>query len=193
METIMTAFQILTGSALKSAIAGRAKAAASFTEREHQLAASCLMHVEQHSCPSHLNALYQATPTNYRAGLVAWSLAFGRVAFDKGTGAFTFAKGKKTDVDGLLAIAPANFEKQSKAAARAEKEFDVAAYLAKVVDTLTNKDADPRVIQAVKGALNLTKMPAPQAKAEKPARTKAPKADKQQPVTDLFPAEQSAA
>lgn len=188
----MTAFQILTGSALKSAIAGRAKAAASFTEREHQLAASCLMHVEKHSCPSHLNALYQATPTNYRAGLASWSAAFGRVVFDKSTGAFTFAKGKKTDVDGLLAIAPANFEKQAKSA-RTEKEFDVAAYLAKVVDTLTNKDADPRVIQAVKGALNLTKMPAPVAKAEKPTRVKAPKAEKQPPVTDLFPAEQSAA
>ena len=189
----MTAFQILTGSALKSAIAGRAKAAASFTEREHQLAASCLMHVEQHSCPSHLNALYQATPTNYRAGLVAWSTAFGRVAFDKSTGAFTFAKGKKTDVDGLLAIAPANFEKQAKASARAEKEFDVAAYLAKVVDTLTNKDADPRILQAVKGALNLAKMPAPVEKAEKPA--KAPKATKpaKESASDLFAAGQTAA
>lgn len=189
----MTAFQILTGSALKSAIAGRAKAAASFTEREHQLAASCLMHVEQHSCPSHLNALYQATPTNYRAGLVAWSTAFGRVTFDKDAGVFAYAKGKKTDVDGLLAVAPANFEKQAKASARAEKEFDVATYLAKVVDTLTNKDADPRILQAVKGALNLAKMPAPAAKAERPARAKAPKAEKQQPASDLFAGEPAAA
>ncbi|WP_288198827.1 hypothetical protein [uncultured Pleomorphomonas sp.] len=189
----MAAFPILTGSALKSAIAGRAKAAASFTEREHQLAASCLMHVEQHSCPSHLNALYQATPTNYRAGLVSWSVAFGRVTFDKDTGAFAYAKGKKTDVDGMLAVAPANFEKQSKTT-RTEKEFDVAAYLAKVVDTLTNKDADPRILQAVKGALNLAKMPAPAKKAEKaekpakPAAAKAPKVADQASASDLFAA-----
>lgn len=176
----MSAFQILEGSALKSAINGRAKAAASFTEREHQLAASCLMHVERHSCPSHLNSLYKATPINYRAGLVSWSTAFGRVTFDKDAGVFAYAKGKKTDVDGMLATAPANFEKDRKAAAeRVAKPLDVAAFLNKTLDKLTEADADPRIIQAIRGAINLAKMEASpkapkSAKPAKPAKEAAP-------------------
>ncbi|EUB97291.1 hypothetical protein PMI07_000867 [Rhizobium sp. CF080] len=174
----MAKFVVLTGSKLNSAINGFGKVVSTFSEREHQLAYSALNHVELHNDPKYLNALYAVTPVNYRKGLVSWSTAFGKVSFDKATSVFTYVKGKASKMDEAMEIAPANYER-SAGKAKSEKEFDEVAYLEKVVSTLTEKGASPRILQAVKGALTLAKTPnvvvAP-VKAEKPAKAKAVKA-----------------
>lgn len=183
-------FAVLTGTALTSAIAGRAKAVATFTEREHQIAYSALNHSAIHNDPKYLNALYTATPVNYRKGLVSWSVAFGNVAFDKKTGVFTYVKNKKTDMDGAMDIAPANFEKQAKAGQAVEKPFDEVAYLESVVAKFADKGGDLRVLQALKGALTLSKTSVIAAsKAEKvPAKAKTAK-----PAPATAPAQEAAA
>ncbi|THK33468.1 hypothetical protein EHS39_36270 [Ensifer sp. MPMI2T] len=177
----MAKFEILTGKKLKNAIAGRGKAVATFTEREHQLAYSALYHVEMHSCASHLNALLEVTPANYRRGLVSWATAFGKVKFDTEARAFEYAKDKKSDMEKALEVAPANYEK-AKGADKAKTAFDEVAYLERVVKKLDEEGADPRVLQAVKGALTLAKTPAIVAPA-KQEKAKAPKAkpEQQQP------------
>ncbi|EBX4816790.1 hypothetical protein DRY87_24495, partial [Salmonella enterica subsp. enterica serovar Newport] len=63
----MTSFAILSGKSLKSAIAGYGKIAATFSQKTHQLAYSALDHVEQHHDAIYCNAIYSATPKNYRA------------------------------------------------------------------------------------------------------------------------------
>lgn len=154
----MTTFAILTGKALKSAIAGRAKAAATFTEREHQLAYSCLHHVEVHSCPSHLNALLAATPVNYRRGLIAWASAYGKVKMNAETREFEFAAKKTSDLPSALIVAPANYEKTAKAKAETkEKEFDEIAYLTRMIKAFGEKGGSARVAKALEGALALAK------------------------------------
>ncbi|MCO5730095.1 hypothetical protein [Rhizobium sp. SSA_523] len=177
---IMAKFQVLTGAKLNNAINGFGKTVATFAEREHQLAYSALNHVELHNDPKYLNALYTVTPVNYRKGLVSWSTAFGKVSFNAESRVFEYAKGKTSKMDEAMEIAPANYEK-SKGKPRDEKTFDEVKYLEKVVQTLTEKNADPRVLQAVKGALTLAKTPAaaivepaPQ-KPAKPAKVKAVK------------------
>ena len=77
----MTAFAILTGKSLKTAVASYGKTAATFTEKTHQLAYSALNHVEQHHDAIYCNAIYSATPKNYRAAVVKLMTAFGKVAF----------------------------------------------------------------------------------------------------------------
>ena len=152
----MAQFQILTGKALNSAIAGRAKAVATFTEREHQIAYSALHHVELHNDPKYLNALYAVTPVNYRKGLRAWSTAFGKVTFDDKTAAFVYAAGKKSNMEAALATAPANFEK---AAGKKNdgNEFDEITYLERALKKLEDNKAHPRTIQAMKGVLTVAK------------------------------------
>lgn len=154
----MAKFEILSGKALANAIAGRAKAVETFTQREHQLAFSALHHVELHSDPKYLNALYAVTPANYRTGLRNWATALGKVSFNSESKEFEYSKGKKSDMEKAADIAPANFEKE-KGKAREEAEFDEAAFLEKVVAKMTEKGASPRVLQAVKGALTLAKTP----------------------------------
>lgn len=173
----MAKFEILTGKKLSNAIAGRGKAVATFTEREHQLAYSALHHVEMHSCPSHLNALLAGTPANYRRGLVAWASAFGKVKFDGEARSFEYAKDKKSDMDGALEVAPANYEKAAKGAGKDKSAFDEVAYLDRVVKKLEEEGADPRVLQAVKGALTLAKTP-----VVAPVKQAKPKAPKPAPV-----------
>lgn len=172
----MAKFEILTGSKLKNAIAGRGKAVATFTEREHQIAYSALHHVEMHSCPSHLNALLDATPANYRRGLVSWATAFGKVSFDAETRAFEYAKGKKSDMEAALEVAPANYEKSTKGADKPKSAFDEIAYLERAVKKFEDENADPRVLQALKGALTLAKAPA----AAATPKPKAPKVKQDQ-------------
>lgn len=172
-------FVVLTGSALTSAIAGRAKAVSTFTEREHQIAYSALNHCSISNDPKYLNALYTATPANYRKGLVLWSVEYGNVAFDQKTGAFKYAKGKTFNMDSAMDIAPANFEKQAKAAKEAkETAFDEIKYLEGVVAKFEDKKGSPRILQALKGALTMAKSEAIEAaKAPaKPAKVKKPKA-----------------
>ncbi|MDQ0422304.1 hypothetical protein J2045_003352 [Peteryoungia aggregata LMG 23059] len=110
----MTKFTIITGKALASAIKGRAAQVETFKEREHQLATSCLHHVEQHSDVVHLNGLLSVTPANYRRGLVLWAVAYGKVTYDAKERVFAFAKGKKSDLPGAESVAPADYEKAAK-------------------------------------------------------------------------------
>lgn len=171
----MAKFQVLTGKALSTAIAGRAKAVATFTEREHQLAYSALNHVELHSDPKYLNALFDVTPANYRKGLVSWATAFGKVSFDVKERAFAYAKGKKSDMDSALEIAPANYEKQ--AGKKAASTFDEVVYIERALKKLEEENASFRVIQAMKGVLQIAKSAHLTVAAEqKPAKVKTAKA-----------------
>ena len=169
----MAKFQVLAGKALASAIAGRAKAVATFTEREHQLAYSALNHVELHNDAKYLNALFDVTPANYRKGLVSWATAFGKVSFDSKERAFAYAKGKKSDMDQAMEIAPANYEK-----AKGEKPkaaFDEVTYLERVIKKMDEEGASPRVMQAMKGVLAVAKSAHLTVAAEsKPARQAKP-------------------
>lgn len=152
----MAQFQILTGKALNAAIAGRAKAVATFTEREHQIAYSALHHVELHNDPKYLNALYAVTPANYRKGLRSWSAAFGKVKFDDKAGEFVYVAGKKSNMEGALEVAPANYEK---AAGKKSDggDFDEVTYLERVLKKLEDNKANPRTIQAMRGVLTVAK------------------------------------
>ncbi len=110
----MATFKIITGKALSNAISGRAKDVATFKQREHELAASCLHHVDKHSDVIHLNSLLNVTPANYRRGLILWAVAFGKVTYDAKERVFAFAKGKKSDLTGAESVAPADYEKAAK-------------------------------------------------------------------------------
>ncbi|EBW2353252.1 hypothetical protein C9W97_25240, partial [Salmonella enterica subsp. enterica serovar Enteritidis] len=109
----MTSFAILSGKSLKSAIAGYGKIAATFSQKTHQLAYSALDHVEQHHDAIYCNAIYSATPKNYRASIVKWLTAFGKVSFDTVKLEFTYSKGKKSDLSAALLISPADYEKEA--------------------------------------------------------------------------------
>ena len=79
----MATFNVLKGAALGKAISGQGKAIATFTAREHQLAYSAIAHLDEHNDVKYLNALYDVTPVNYRAGLRAWAAAFSKAKFDR--------------------------------------------------------------------------------------------------------------
>lgn len=151
----MAKFQVLTGKALTSAIAGRAKAIATFTEREHQIAYSALNHVELHNDPKYLNALYSVTPANYRGGLRAWAMAFGKVSFDGESGEFAYAKSKTSDMVQAMEIAPANYQKTTKA--KADTAFDEIKHVEASLKKLTDNGASPQVIKAMEGVLRVAK------------------------------------
>lgn len=159
----MAKFEILSGKALKSAIAGRGKAIATFTEREHQLAVSALAHLDQHNDPIYVQALYDMSPANYKRGLRLWFLEFGKVSFkaaEQGQGgAFVYAKSKPSNIEGAMEVAPANFEKAAKENTAEPKAFSTTEYLTKVIEKLTKEDADIRVIRAVEGALKVAAGP----------------------------------
>lgn len=166
----MSKFTVLTGAAIGKAIASFGKQIATFKEREHQLAFSALNHVEIHNDPKYLNALYAATPANYRAGLRSWAGAFGRVTFDEKaeTGPFVYAKGKTSDMDGAMAVAPADYVKAQKADT-AEKAFDEVVELEKIIKRFAEKGATMRTLNSLKLALSQAKLGlAPE--VEKPAR-----------------------
>lgn len=185
----MAKFEIISGKALKSAIAGRGKAIATFTEREHQLAVSALAHLDQHNDPIYVQALYDMSPANYKRGLRLWFVEFGKCTFkadDKGNGgAFVLAKKQPTNLDGAMEVAPANFEKAEKEKTREAKAFSTVDYLAKVVEKLKKEDADVTVIRAVEGALRVAGGPVLVVRNQKPlpaaAEKKAP-AKKAEPI-----------
>ena len=111
-------FKILSGKSLKSAIAGYGKTVSTFTEKTHQLAYSAINHVEEHHDAIYCNALYEATPANYRAALANWMKAFGKVTFDANEKTFTYAKGKASDLPAALQVSPADFAKDANAKPR---------------------------------------------------------------------------
>ena len=137
----MTAFAILTGKSLKNAVANYGKTASTFTEKTHQLAYSALNHVEQHHDAVYCNAIYSATPKNYRTAVVKWMTAFGKVAFDAAKLVFTYAKGKKSDLPTALATSPAEYEKAKKSTT-AKGKAALIDRMAKIADnTLDDDDA----------------------------------------------------
>ncbi len=153
----MTAkFEILKGKALSAAIKGRAKVAATFTQREHQLALSCLVHVDEHHDVIYLNRLFEVTPQNYRGGLMKWAAAFGKCKFDSKAGEFTYVKGKKSDLEAAAKIAPANYQKEASQDST-PAEFDEVKALEKVIERFVDKDASPSVVQALQAALRVAK------------------------------------
>ena len=189
----MAKFVVLTGSKLNSAISGFGKTVSTFAEREHQLAFSALNHVELHNDPKYLNALYAVTPVNYRKGLVSWSTAYGKVAFNAETRAFEYSKGKKSDMVTAMEIAPANYEKAA-GKGKPKADFDEVKYLERVVAKMTEEGASPRVLQAVKGALTLAKTPAPAIEAPaKPAKQKPAKPVQQSTAQESAPAQEEIA
>ncbi|OCX12688.1 hypothetical protein QV13_24125 [Mesorhizobium hungaricum] len=137
----MTAFAILTGKSLKTAVASYGKTAATFTEKTHQLAYSALNHVEQHHDAIYCNAIYSATPKNYRAAVVKWMTAFGKVAFDAVKLVFTYAKGKKSDLPAAFTTSPADYEKDKKST-EAKAKAPLVDRIGKIADaTLDDDDA----------------------------------------------------
>lgn len=157
----MTKFAILTGKALKSAIASRGKQIASFTEREHQLAVSALAHVAEHNDVCYVQALYDMTPANYRPGLRKWFMEFGKVGFDAKALKFTYVKTKVFNIEGAIEVAPANFEKAVREKSGEQSAFDQVKFLTRALAVLQDKGT-PEVVKAVQGALRL---------AEKAAKT----------------------
>lgn len=179
----MTKFKIITGAALGNAIKGQASKIATFKAREHELAFSCLHHVEKHSDVCHLNSLLNVTPSNYRRGLILWAAAFGKVTYDAKERAFAFAKGKKSDLDGAESVAPADYEKTSKegAAKTARTLFERLESVATKTIGDENATAEDKALAAAlanflkanKAHAEKTVKAAP-VKAAKPAKVAAP-------------------
>lgn len=171
----MASFTVLTGSALSKAIVGQGKAIATFTAREHQLAYSALNHVELHNDVKYLNALFDVTPVNYRAGLVSWAKAFGKVSFDATAKAFAYAKGKASDMEGALAVAPANYAKDANGAAKPAKSLmeRVESAAKKVIEDVNATTDDKAFAKALNNFLAMHKRSLIKPVADKPAKGKA--------------------
>jgi len=104
--------KVLKGKTLKNAIAGYGKAVATFSQKTHQLAYSAIVHLEEHNCTSHVQALYDATPINYRSTLRRWFTNFGKCNFSDESG-FAYSKGKASDLATALRVSPAEYVKES--------------------------------------------------------------------------------
>lgn len=174
----MAQFEILSGKSLKSAIAGRGAAIATFTQREHQLAVSALAHLDAHNDVIYVQALYDMSPANYKPSLRKWFVEFGKCGFkandDGNGGAFTYSKSKASNIDEAMKIAPANFEKGGKegGADGEAKDFDEAKYLEGVLKALEKKGGSARVIAAMEGVLKVARGPAVVVRNQKPAPQK---------------------
>lgn len=187
----MTKFTIITGAALGNAIKGQASKIATFKAREHELAVSCLHHVENHSDVCHLNSLLNVTPSNYRRGLILWAAAFGKVTYDAKERVFAFAKSKKSDLDGAESVAPADYEKATKEGGDKGKKSLFERLESVAEKTVKDENATAEDIALAKALANFLKAnkahaekqaraetnvkPAP-AKAKKPAKVAAPEA-----------------
>lgn len=116
-------FKVLSGKSLTRAISGYGKTANTFAQRTHQLAYCALLHVEDHNCASHLNTLYLSSPSNHRGMIREYVLAFGKVSFDSEKQEFIYAKSKQSDLKTALAVSPAEYKRENKAAAKSAKGF----------------------------------------------------------------------
>tara|TARA_B100000678_G_scaffold152398_1_gene127243 strand:- start:597 stop:1223 length:627 start_codon:yes stop_codon:yes gene_type:complete len=184
----MATFQIIKGKALANAIAGRAKQVATFKEREHQLAASALTHLDAHNDACYVQALYEVTPRNYRAGLVKWATAFGKCKFDAKAEKFEYRKGK-SDMEAAMKIAPADYVKETKKADAKKPEFDLVAKMESLIEKAEEVGTDHATLSAMHGVIRLHKAAMEKAakevaaEAEKKAEKKAAKkADNVHPI-----------
>lgn len=152
-------FDVLKGKSLGAAIKGREKVAATFAAREHQLAYSALVHVDEHHDVIYLNRLYAVTPANYRYGLMMWAKEFGKCRFDSKTREFVFSKGKKSDLKSALNVAPANY-KPAKGDNSEPAAFDEIKALEKFIERCVDKDASPTMVHGLQQILKAVKRPA---------------------------------
>lgn len=169
----MATFKVLKGDALGKAIEGRGEAIATFTEKEHQLAYSAIAHLEEHNDAKYVNALYAVTPVNYRAGLRAWVGAFAKAKFEKESQTFVYAKGKESNLEKALEIAPANYAKEANAGAgKAAKSLmeRVESAAKKVIEDEAASRDDKAFARALNNFLAMHKRALTQPKAEKPAK-----------------------
>lgn len=181
----MAQFSVLKGKGIAKAIAGFGAKAATFSQLMHQIAYSALNHVEEHHDACYVQQFYDAAPVNYRAMLVTWFTNFGRVSFDAKALTFTYAKSKKSDMDGALAVSPAEFQKESKGGAAKEDTVEkVIASMMTRLEAIRDKGTkiDPRIMQAAKGLVLLAEGKAGQAPAELVKSDKAAKAKKAKPA-----------
>jgi hypothetical protein len=169
---------ILRGKSLKNHIGKAGKVFATTAAYVHEAVYGALLHVEENADPCHLNTLYSQTPTNGKAELRAYAVAFGKVAFDAKTMLFTFAKGRKGDLTKALVTSPAEYKKEVKAQTPANEnaesgETGAAAPASSkpakdvVLDTLQaalkalekHQDGggfvDPRIMANINGAVRL--------------------------------------
>lgn len=183
----MAQFAVLKGKGIAKAIAGFGAKAATFSALVHQIAYSALAHVEEHHDACYVQQFYDAAPLNYRGMLVSWFTNFGRVSFDPKGSTFTYAKTKKSDMDGAMAVSPADFQKEAKGGAsdKVDTQEKVLASTITRLEAIREKGGkvDPRVLQAIKGALAIAEGKAGDGKPElvkavKPAKAKKAKADK---------------
>lgn len=172
----MAQFAILTGKALASRIAGFGKVAATFTQATHQLAYSALNHVELHHDAIYCNALFNATPANYRGALVVWFKAFGKVAFDAATKEFTYSKTAKSDMATAITISPADYQKQS--STKDAADFDEIKALESFIKKMVEKGARKRMIHALNGVMRIVKGELPEDKTNVVAAPEVVKARK---------------
>lgn len=187
-------FTVLTGKALKSGIDKFATTAASFTQAQHQLGYSCLAHVEEHHCASHLNRLFASTPTNYRDALRVWAKAFGKVSFDPApaeAGAhFAYDAKAKSDLPAAMETGPAEYAKADKTGA-AEKALDEVKAFETLLKRFEEKGASARAVELARSAIRALKTPvetAPAAAPAKPRRAK-PVLVETAPVAPVEPAQ----
>lgn len=177
----MKNFTVLKGKALANAIAGFGKVSATYTERTHQIAYSAIAHLDEHNCVRHLNALFAATPANYRGAIMKWACHFGKAKFNAESKAFEYSKGKQSDLPSAYLVSPAEFVKPSgkKSAGTYNPEKRLESFYKELLDNRAKGAAiDPRIISGIEGIIRLltkTTVPAEivDMTATKPARKKA--------------------
>jgi hypothetical protein len=112
--------------------------------------------------------------------LVNWFTNFGRVTFDAKALTFAYAKSKAGDMEGAMAVSPADFQKEAKGAKgeRVNTQEKVLASALVQLEAIREKGGtvDPRVMQAIKGAIAIVEGKADAkptlVKAAKPAKAK---------------------
>lgn len=172
----MAKFQVLTGKAIAKAINSFEKTAATFAEKTHQIAYSALAHVEEHHDVIYLQALFSATPMNYRKAIVDWATGLGKVTFDAKALTFAYAKGKASDMATAFDVSPAEYARTTKGL-KAQKSLMERAerMFAKAIEDESATREDKAFAKAMANAValykrSLTQKPAAPAKAKPVAK-----------------------
>lgn len=129
---------VIPANKLTSAINSVAKAGAKFSIQLHNVAYSCLAHIDASGDVRPLQRLLDTIGGKVTKGaIVEWAKRFGRVKVEyaeddtaKASPLFKYAKGKESDLEGAALIAPMDFKAEG---AGNKAEFDLAAKLTAVV------------------------------------------------------------
>lgn len=171
----MAQFRILEGKALASAIKGASAKIATFAQLQHELAYGAVLHLDRHNGVEYVQAVYDAMPANYKGAIRTWFTAFGKCTFDSTTKAFTYAKGKKSDMAAALATSPADYERAAKK--KGNPVFNEVAALDAFIKRMTENGASARTLRALDGVKKMLAAPAVvEVPAVKPAKAKTAKA-----------------